>query len=186
MFSNRSVSVQPSPPPTDSGTWPDAFSTEMAFVNCAHVFGGLMPAFLNSGTTLYPQQLAASFESLGISCVIEANAGPHTDLLLRALSTGGSMLVCGSQPEADCTIDPSEIIFGRKTMEGFTLSDWLSRTSYARAVQAGLVVQRILSAEVRTESTAKLPLDSYHKALDLMFRGRVNDGQVMFSLLRAT
>lgn len=141
---------------------------------------------LNSGTTLYPQQLAASFESLGISCVVEANAGPHTDLLLRALPSGGSMLVCGSQPEADCTIDPSEIIFGRKTMEGFTLSDWLARTSYARAVQAGLVVQRILSAEVRTESTAKLPLDSYHKALDLMFRGRVNDGQVMFSLLRAT
>lgn len=48
------------------------------------------------------------------------------------------------------------------------------------------MVQRILSSEVRTESTAKLPLDSYHKALDLMFRGRVNDGQVMFSLLRAT
>jgi NADPH:quinone reductase-like Zn-dependent oxidoreductase len=139
---------------------------------------------VNSGTTLYPQQLSAAFENLGINVVVEANAGSRTDLLLRALPTGGSMLVCGSQPEADCTIDPTELVFGKKTLEGFNLSDWLTRTGFPRAVQAALLVQRLLSHEARREPAARLPLDSYHKALDLMFRGRIGDGQVLFALQR--
>jgi len=140
---------------------------------------------VNSGTTLYPQQLAAAFEQMDISVVIEACAGPRTDLLLRALPAGGSLLVCGSQPEVDCAIDPGELVFGRKALEGFLLVDWLARAGFARGVQAALAVQRLMANEVKSEPAACLPLDSYHKALDLMFRGRVGDGQVLFSLLRA-
>lgn len=140
---------------------------------------------VNSGTTLYPQQIAAAFESLGISVVIEANAGPRTDLLLRALPLCGSLLICGSQPDVDCTLDPSELIFGKKSIEGFLLTEWLARAGFRRAVQAALVVQRLLFEDARSEQTARLPLDSYHKALDLMFRGRVQDGNVLFSLVRA-
>jgi len=139
---------------------------------------------VNSGTTLYPEQLAGAFESMGITVVIEATAGPRSDLLLRSLPPGGTMLVCGHQPDSDCTIDPAELIFGRKSMIGFSLQDWLSRSGFARAVQAALGVQRIFASEAKAEPNARLPLDAYHKALDLMFRGRVTDGQVLFSLLR--
>jgi NADPH:quinone reductase-like Zn-dependent oxidoreductase len=139
---------------------------------------------VNSSTSLYPHQLSAAFESADISVVIEANAGPHTDLLLRALPAGGTMLVAGSQPDADCTIDPTELVFRRKSMEGFLLCDWMSRTGYPRAVQAALAVQRLLGHDARQDGPSRLPLDSYHKALDLMFRGRISDGQVLFSLLR--
>jgi NADPH:quinone reductase-like Zn-dependent oxidoreductase len=140
---------------------------------------------VNSNTTLYPEQLSAAFESMGISVVVEANAGPRTDLLLRSLPKGGTVLVCGHQPDADCNIDPGELVFGRKSLQGFALGEWLSRAGFARAVQAALSVQRILASEAKSEPNARLPLDAYHKALDLMFRGRVSDGQVLFSLLRA-
>ena len=52
MFSNRSVSVQPSAPPIEYGGVPDAFSVFAALSRSAHVFGGLTPAFLNA-LTLY-------------------------------------------------------------------------------------------------------------------------------------
>ncbi len=140
---------------------------------------------VNSGSTLYPHQLATALESLNISVIIEACAGPRTDLLLRALPTGGSVLICGSEPESDCAIDPSELVFGRKTMEGFLLSDWMARAGFARSAQAALATQRLLEKEPPGEPRARLPMDSYHKALDLMLRGRISDGQVLFSVIRS-
>ena len=49
MFSNRSVSVQPSAPPTEYGGTPDALIVLAAEVSCGQVDGALTPAFLNAG-----------------------------------------------------------------------------------------------------------------------------------------
>src|SRR5262249_32494318 len=48
MFSNRSVSVQPSAPPIEYGGVPEARSVCPAFVNCGHVAGAFTPAFLKA------------------------------------------------------------------------------------------------------------------------------------------
>ena len=137
---------------------------------------------LNSSSTQYPQQLSASFEGLGISVVLEANAGLNTDLLLKALPTGGSLIMCGSEPDIDCTFDPSELVFRHKRLEGFLLTDWLHNIGYARVVQAALVVQRLLGNEVRSEGL--MSLDNYHTALELIFRRRMGSGQILFALTR--
>jgi hypothetical protein len=50
MFSNRSVSVQPSAPPIEYGGTPDALIVPAFFVNCVHVVGAVTPAALNAGT----------------------------------------------------------------------------------------------------------------------------------------
>ena len=52
MFSNRSVSVQPSAPPIEYAVAPEAFSVVAALSSCGHVFGALTPASLND-LTLY-------------------------------------------------------------------------------------------------------------------------------------
>lgn len=129
-------------------------------------------------------ELTTLFAALGVSVVIEAHAGVHTDALLRALPRGGSVLVYGAGPDADCTIDPGELICRNKSLEGFFLADWMKKAGFARSVQAGLAVQRILSEEAHGEVNARLPLDSYHQALDLLYRGRLADGQVQFQLAR--
>ncbi len=129
-------------------------------------------------------ELATLFAALGVSVVLEAHAGVHTDALLRALPRGGSVLVYGAGPDADCTIDPGELICRNKSLEGFFLADWMKKAGFARSVQAGLAVQRILSEEAHGEVNARLPLDSYHQALDLLYRGRLADGQVQFQLAR--
>lgn len=129
-------------------------------------------------------ELTALFAALGVSVVLEAHAGVHTDALLRALPRGGSVLVYGAGPDADCTIDPGELICRNKSLEGFFLADWMKKAGFARSVQAGLAVQRILSEEAHGEVNARLALDSYHQALDLLYRGRLADGQVQFQLAR--
>lgn len=130
-------------------------------------------------------QLASLFSALGISLVVDCHAGVHTDALLRALPRGGSVLVYGAGPDADCTIDPGELICRNKSLEGFYLADWMKKAGFARSVQAGLTVQRILGGETHTEVSSRLPLDSYHQALDLLYRGRITDGQVQFQLSRS-
>src|SRR6187551_94854 len=50
MFSNRSVSVQPSPPPMEYALVPDAFSVFAALSSAENVFGVFTPAFLKSFT----------------------------------------------------------------------------------------------------------------------------------------
>ena len=48
MFSNRSVSVQPSAPPIEKAGVPDARSVLAARRNAGHVAGGLTPAARNA------------------------------------------------------------------------------------------------------------------------------------------
>lgn len=151
---------------------------------------------LDTSAGMSAPQLATLFAALGVNIVLEANAGVNTDALLRALPPGGSVLVHGAQPDSDCTLDPTELIFNNKRIEGFLLQDWMKHAGFARSVQAGLTVQRILHESVAREprpertmsqpgNSARLPLDSYHHALDLLYRGKLGEGQVQFQLVRA-
>ena len=69
MFSNRSVSVHPSAPPTESGDVPDALTVEIAFTNCGHVPTRLTPAFLNDATLYQMVDLFAPVRSPKPACV---------------------------------------------------------------------------------------------------------------------
>src|SRR5579862_906365 len=63
MFSNMSVSVQPSAPPIEYAGVPDAlivFASARSFEN---VFGGVTPAFLNAGTLYQTTDLLAALKT---------------------------------------------------------------------------------------------------------------------------
>jgi hypothetical protein len=63
MFSNRSVSVQPSPPPSEYAGVPEAFSVLAAVRNSSHVFGGVTPAFLKASTLYQTVDLLAALKT---------------------------------------------------------------------------------------------------------------------------
>lgn len=141
------------------------------------------------GSGLAVTQLQALFSALGINIVLDANAGEYTDALLKALPRSGLVICHGSQPDADCSIDPVELIHNGKSIEGFSLMDWMQKTGFARTLQAGLTVQKVLAEEQRIEGSqptigARVPLDCYHQALDCLYRGGVHDGQIQFQLIR--
>jgi NADPH:quinone reductase-like Zn-dependent oxidoreductase len=129
-------------------------------------------------------QLTALFQALGVSVVLESRPGERTQQLLQALPTGGTVMLYGHRSEGTCTIDPSELVRHNKSLEGFRLLDWMRRAGFARSVQAGLFAQKLWNIEPpgTPAGGARLPLDSYHQALDLLYRGRITDGQIQFSL----
>ncbi|HNI58425.1 MAG TPA: zinc-binding dehydrogenase [Pseudomonadota bacterium] len=129
-------------------------------------------------------QLVALFQALGVSVVLESRPGERTQQLLQALPTGGTVLMYGQRGEGNCTIDPSELVRHNKSLEGFRLLDWMRKAGFTRSVQAALFAQKQWNLESRgsVPGAARLPLDSYHQALDLLYRGRITDGQIQFSL----
>src|ERR1700704_1342858 len=63
MFSNRSVSVQPSAPPIENAGVPDDLRTFAAARSCVHVLGGLTPAVLKAGTLYQTRDLLAALKT---------------------------------------------------------------------------------------------------------------------------
>ena len=63
MFSNRSVSVQPSEPPIEYAGVPDALIVFASFRSCGHVFGGVTPAVLKAGTLYQTIDLLAALKT---------------------------------------------------------------------------------------------------------------------------
>src|SRR5215210_3515017 len=79
MFSNRSVSVQPSPPPIEYAFVPDAFSVFAAFSSALNVFGVLTPAFLKSLTLYQTVDLLAPFTKSPYSLPLTLPSESHPD-----------------------------------------------------------------------------------------------------------
>ena len=67
MFSNRSVSVQPSEPPIEYAGVPEALIVFAAARSCVHVVGGFTPAVLNAGTLYQTSDLLAALKTSAYS-----------------------------------------------------------------------------------------------------------------------
>src|SRR5258707_13939746 len=70
MFSNRSVSVQPSAPPIEYAGVPDASSVFAVERSCAHVLGGVAPAALNAGTLYQKSDLLDALKTSAYSLLL--------------------------------------------------------------------------------------------------------------------
>ena len=64
MFSNRSVSVQPSAPPSEYAGTPEARSVLAAVSSAGQVFGGVTPAFLKAWTEYQIVDLLAPLKTM--------------------------------------------------------------------------------------------------------------------------
>jgi hypothetical protein len=62
MFSNRSVRVHPSAPPTAKAGRPEPRIVFAAAISCGQVFGGVTPAFLNALTLYQTVDLLAALK----------------------------------------------------------------------------------------------------------------------------
>jgi NADPH:quinone reductase len=79
---------------------------------------------LNSSDAGFDAECARLFASLKVSVAFDAVAGEMTNRLLRALPRGGKVTVFGSLSDQPCQIDPDQLIFDHKEVDGFWLSDW--------------------------------------------------------------
>lgn len=125
------------------------------------------------------EKLIALCERLSVRFAFDAIAGESTGQLARAIGTGGTILVYGMLSGSPCAIDPKVLVFQRLHVVGFTMYEWVQKTSMLGKLRTLARVQRRLADDLRTEVRASKSLGDYAEAIGLA-RGTTSDGKVLF------
>ena len=109
----------------------------------------------------------------------DAVAGKLTGRVLQAMPSDSECVVYGGLSMEGCLLDPRALIFERKRVRGFWLSDWMRRTSALKKFSASRSVQKHLKDELRTEIRARLPLEQAAEGVRLYERD-MTGGKILF------
>ncbi len=82
---------------------------------------------LNSEAPEFDKQLRALCRQLGARLAFDAVAGAMTARLLSALPPEGRVIVYGGLAGEAITLNPGDLIFNQRRIEGFYLSRWVAR-----------------------------------------------------------
>ncbi len=139
---------------------------------------------LDSSESDFDQTLKTLCRQVGATLAFDAVAGEMTGRILRALPSGGRVLVYGALSLQACQIDPASLIFEQKRVEGFWLSSWLRQRNLVAQLRTAGQVQKLLGGELKTEIQARLPLDQAARGLEL-YTNNMTGGKILFVAGRA-
>ena len=109
----------------------------------------------------------------------DAVAGELTGRVLRAMPAESECVVYGALSMEGCVLDPRSLIFERKRVRGFWLSDWMRSTGALKKFSASRSVQKLLKDELRTEIRERLPLERAAEGVRL-YEGEMTGGKILF------
>jgi NADPH:quinone reductase-like Zn-dependent oxidoreductase len=113
---------------------------------------------LDSSEPAFDEQLEERCRQLGARVAFDAVAGDLTARLLRALPSGGHVVIYGALSLEPSSFDPSLAIFESKSISGFYLPAWLAATNTLTALRTiGLRVRpllgKVLDSTIHRRST---------------------------------
>ena len=87
----------------------------------------------------------------------------------------GKRVACGGQSDADGT----DLIFGRKRVEGFCLTDWIRKAGFPRVFQAtGQIQKRFAEGSFATQVRKKLRLEDVPAGI-LAYQQEMTAGKIL-------
>jgi NADPH:quinone reductase len=113
---------------------------------------------LDNSTPDFKDQLGKTFRELQVSLALDAVGGEMTGHLLSALPQGSRVIVYGGLSEALCTASPYDLIFQKKQIQGFWLTDWLAGRNFFQRFKMAYDVQKSISQEFQTEIRTRVSL----------------------------
>ncbi len=149
----------------------EAQVTELEALGAKHI--------LNSSDPNFRKALRETLKSQKITLLMDAVAGEMTQHLLTASPSGSTVLLYGAMSNALAGIDPGSIIFNRKSVTGFYLTDWLAKKNLAQIYLLGRRVQKLLDHELKTDIHARVPFQDAQKGLEL-YRANMTTGKILF------
>jgi NADPH:quinone reductase len=135
---------------------------------------------LNSSEPDFADRLAELCAGLKATLAFDAVAGDLTGQVLGAMPASGHVIVYGALSEAGCTIHPGDLIFGRKRVSGFWLSDWMGSQKPLGMIRLAATIQRLLSSDLASTVQARLPLSAGAAGLE-RYRAAMSGGKVLFT-----
>ena len=102
---------------------------------------------LNSSDPDFKVQLAETCTRLSVTVAFDAVAGEMTGTLLNAMPYGSTVYVYGAlAPEPSGAISPLGLIFERKRVAGFFLSDWIQSRGTVSLLRTSKRVQTLIAS----------------------------------------
>jgi NADPH:quinone reductase-like Zn-dependent oxidoreductase len=127
----------------------------------------------------FDERLAEACKRVRATVAFDAVAGSLTGRVLHAMPSGSECVVYGGLSMEGCLLDPRSLIFERKRVRGFWLSDWMRTAGALRMFSASRSVQKLLKEECRTEIRARLPLEQAAEGVRLYER-EMTGGKILF------
>jgi NADPH:quinone reductase-like Zn-dependent oxidoreductase len=134
---------------------------------------------LDSSEENFDERLAEVCKRVRATVAFDAVAGKLTGRVLHAMPSGSECVVYGGLSMEGCLLDPRSLIFERKRVRGFWLSDWMRTAGALKMFSASRSVQKILKNELRTEIRARLPLEQAAEGVRLYER-EMTGGKILF------
>lgn len=101
---------------------------------------------LNSENTDFFEQLKGLSNDLKATIAFEAIGGDMTGKILSAMPSKSKILVYGSLSEKPCReISALSLIFEKKSVEGFWLTDWIQKSGLWHTMKATRFVQQMIA-----------------------------------------
>jgi NADPH:quinone reductase-like Zn-dependent oxidoreductase len=136
---------------------------------------------LNQKGENFPDRLKSLSKQLEATIAFDAVGGEMTGILLNAMPHDSQVILYGGLsglPAAN--LDILEVIFHGKSLRGFNLADWISRTSPERFSEISCQLQdQIISGKLSTRIQATFPFDQAVRGL-LQYVGNMSKGKVLF------
>jgi NADPH:quinone reductase-like Zn-dependent oxidoreductase len=137
---------------------------------------------LNSSHEGFAVELKSLSKQLHATIAFDAIAGDMTGTLLNAMPRRSTVYVYGALSEQPCRkIDPVEIVFHGKSVQGFYLGDWLRWQGVIRALRAANYLQKaIIAGHLATQIQRRLKFDEVIDGLR-QYVQNMTDGKVLIT-----
>ena len=133
---------------------------------------------LNSSDADFDGRLAALCREKGASLAFDAVGGTLSRRILTALPQGGKLIVFGGLSEEDVQISIGDLIFEKKSVEGFWLTNWIAQKNMLKLLSLWRLAQKLITDELRTAVRVRYPLEEVQTAVAL-YRKQMTGGKVL-------
>ena len=117
------------------------------------------------------------FHEVGVTLAFDAVAGEMTGQLLAGMPRGGRVTVYGGLSDEASVVNPSQLIFENKTVDGFWLSEWITKISIMKLMRIAFTLQKMVSTDLETAVQARVSLEDATTGLETymeeMTKGKV-------------
>ena len=90
------------------------------------------------------------------------------------------MIVYGGLSQELAQVDPGQLIFERKSIEGFWLTTWLSKKNFLQRLAIWQRAQKLIMTDLKSEIRKKYPLNDVKHAIK-EYRSQMTGGKILLT-----
>jgi NADPH:quinone reductase-like Zn-dependent oxidoreductase len=133
---------------------------------------------LNSSEASFDHELHKACHQYDAHLAFDAVAGPLTQRVLEALPRHSKVTVYGGLSYRPAQARPDQLIFQKKTVDGFWLGPYLAKKNVLQILRMWRRAQSLLLTELKTEIRARYPLEEGREAVQA-YQKQMTGGKVL-------